>query len=52
MFFRKKPSRLLAVGSAAPAFELPDHTGRSVKLSDFRGRRLLVWFYPKASTGG
>jgi peroxiredoxin Q/BCP len=47
---RKRP--LLAPGSPAPDFEVPDHTGRIVRLSDFRGRRVLLWFYPKADTPG
>jgi peroxiredoxin Q/BCP len=39
-------------GQAAPDFELPDQDGRAVKLSDFRGQQLVVYFYPKASTPG
>jgi thioredoxin-dependent peroxiredoxin len=39
-------------GQEAPDFELPDQDGRVVKLSDFRGRRVVVYFYPKASTPG
>jgi thioredoxin-dependent peroxiredoxin len=42
----------LQPGDPAPAFELPDQTGRSVKLADYRGRTLLVYFYPKADTPG
>jgi peroxiredoxin Q/BCP len=36
----------------APDFELPDQDGRPVKLSDFRGQSVVVYFYPKASTPG
>jgi peroxiredoxin Q/BCP len=36
----------------APDFELPDQDGRSVKLSDFRGQPVVVYFYPKAATSG
>jgi peroxiredoxin Q/BCP len=36
----------------APDFELPDQDGRAVKLSDFRGEPVVVYFYPKASTPG
>jgi peroxiredoxin Q/BCP len=36
----------------APDFELPDQDGRAVKLSDFRGRPVVVYFYPKADTPG
>ncbi len=39
-------------GQAAPDFELPDQDGRMVKLSDFRGQPVVVYFYPKASTPG
>jgi peroxiredoxin Q/BCP len=37
-------------GEEAPDFELPDQDGRAVKLSDFRGQRVVVYFYPKAET--
>ncbi len=43
---------LLAPGTAAPDFELPDKDGVSVRLSDFRGRKAVVYFYPKDSTPG
>jgi peroxiredoxin Q/BCP len=39
-------------GEEAPAFELPDQDGRVVKLSDFRGQPVVVYFYPKADTPG
>jgi thioredoxin-dependent peroxiredoxin len=39
-------------GQEAPDFELPDQDGRSVKLSDFRGQPVVVYFYPKADTPG
>jgi thioredoxin-dependent peroxiredoxin len=39
-------------GDAAPDFELPDQDGRAVKLSDFRGSPVAVYFYPKADTPG
>lgn len=42
----------LAVGDKAPAFSLPDADGETVKLSDFAGRKVIVYFYPAASTPG
>src|SRR5438105_14563469 len=39
-------------GDKAPDFELPDQDGRMVKLNDYRGQRLVVYFYPKAATPG
>ncbi len=39
-------------GDTAPDFELPDQDGRMVKLSDFRGQSVVVYFYPKADTPG
>lgn len=43
---------MLSSGSTAPAFTLPDQDGNSVRLSSFKGRRVLVYFYPKADTPG
>jgi len=42
----------LETGQTAPAFTLSDHTGRSVSLSDFAGRKLVIFFYPAAMTPG
>jgi peroxiredoxin Q/BCP len=42
----------LAVGDKAPDFTLTDDTGTSVSLSDFRGRSVVVYFYPAALTPG
>ncbi|MDO0975739.1 thioredoxin-dependent thiol peroxidase [Mycolicibacterium frederiksbergense] len=42
----------LAVGDKAPTFSLPDADGNTVKLSDFTGRKVIVYFYPAASTPG
>ncbi len=43
---------MVSQGDVAPDFELPDQDGRAVKLSDFRGQPLVVYFYPKAATPG
>ncbi|MFP5256603.1 MAG: thioredoxin-dependent thiol peroxidase [Acidimicrobiia bacterium] len=42
----------LSPGDKAPAFSLPDQQGSTVKLSSFKGRKVLVFFYPKADTPG
>lgn len=42
----------LAPGDTAPAFTLPDADGNDVSLADFRGRKVVVYFYPAASTPG
>ncbi|GAA3735900.1 thioredoxin-dependent thiol peroxidase [Leifsonia bigeumensis] len=42
----------LQPGDLAPAFTLSDETGRPVSLSDFLGRKVIVYFYPAASTPG
>jgi len=42
----------LAAGSTAPAFTLPDQDGAAVSLADFAGRKVVVYFYPQASTPG
>ncbi|MHB9138010.1 MAG: thioredoxin-dependent thiol peroxidase [Victivallaceae bacterium] len=42
----------LKTGDAAPDFVLKDQDGKTVKLSDFKGRKLLLYFYPKAETPG
>ena len=42
----------LETGQTAPAFTLIDHHGRSVSLSDFAGRNLVIFFYPAAMTPG
>ncbi len=42
----------LEIGRKAPGFALLDEDGRTVKLSDFKGRRVVVFFYPRAGTSG
>ena len=42
----------LKVGARAPAFTLSDQSGKKRKLSDFKGKRVVVYFYPKADTPG
>ena len=40
------------VGEPAPDFELESDSGETVRLSDFRGRRVVLYFYPRADTPG
>jgi peroxiredoxin Q/BCP len=42
----------LAVGDKAPAFALRDQHGKVVRLSEYKGRKVAVYFYPKADTPG
>ena len=42
----------LAEGAKAPAFKLPRDGGGSLALADFKGRKLVLYFYPKADTPG
>ncbi|AYA39988.1 thioredoxin-dependent thiol peroxidase [Xenorhabdus nematophila] len=42
----------LKAGVKAPQFSLPDQDGETINLSDFKGQRVLVYFYPKAMTPG
>src|SRR5262249_34868522 len=40
------------VGEKAPAFNLPDQSGKPVKLSDYKGKTVVLYFYPKDDTPG
>ena len=46
----KRP--MLKPGSPAPAFAARDQHGETVRLLDLRGKRVVLWFYPKADTPG
>ena len=43
---------MLQVGDQAPDFDVVDHNGNQVRLSDLRGKKVVLWFYPKADTPG
>lgn len=45
-------STQLKPGDSAPDFALPDDAGRTVRLSDFHGKRVVLYFYPKDDTSG
>lgn len=42
----------MQIGKPAPDFAVQDETGTVRKLADFRGKTLVLWFYPKADTPG
>ena len=43
---------MVQAGADAPDFEGRDHSGKLVRLSDYRGKSVVLWFYPKADTPG
>jgi thioredoxin-dependent peroxiredoxin len=43
---------MLKIGAKAPNFNLLDDDGKEVSLNDFKGERVLLFFYPKANTSG
>jgi peroxiredoxin Q/BCP len=43
---------MLEIGKKAPAFKLPAADGSTMSLKDFKGKKVLLWFFPKASTPG
>ena len=43
---------MLEVGAKAPDFTLPDQNGKQVSLSDYLGKQVVVYFYPKDNTPG
>lgn len=43
---------MLEPGTKAPDFSVKAHNGRTVSLTDYRGKKVILWFYPKADTPG
>jgi peroxiredoxin Q/BCP len=43
---------MLPIGSAAPQFTVKTHEGKDLSLANFKGKKVLLWFYPKADTPG
>ena len=43
---------MLDVGAKAPSFTLPDGDGTEISLDNFRGKKVVLWFFPKANTPG
>jgi len=50
--YDKKEKEMPAVGETAPDFEMLNDEGKKVKLSDFRGKKVVLYFYPKDFTSG
>ena len=48
----RRKGQMLNVGDKAPDFEVRDQDGRTHRLGDYRGKRVVLWFYPKADTPG
>jgi len=44
--------QMLKVGDLAPQFSLPNENNQTISLSDFKGKKVLIYFYPKAMTPG
>ncbi len=42
----------LSKGDNAPEFSLPDQNGNQVSLNNFKGKKVILYFYPKANTSG
>ena len=51
MFDKAQPG-LLKVGDSAPDFTLKDQDNQTARLSDYKGKRVILWFYPRADTPG
>ena len=43
---------MLEKGTKAPSFSVKDHNGNTISLADFAGKKIILWFYPKADTPG
>ena len=45
-------SQMLPIGAPAPQFTVQTHEGKGLSLMDLGGKKVLLWFYPKADTPG
>ena len=43
---------MLKAGDKAPDFKVPSDNGKDIALADFRGKKVLLFFFPKANTSG
>ncbi|MBI3301838.1 MAG: redoxin domain-containing protein [Deltaproteobacteria bacterium] len=49
---RKEKPLMLQAGDTAPEFTVQTHEGKDLSLANLRGKKVLLWFYPKADTPG
>jgi peroxiredoxin Q/BCP len=49
---KRKGEALMDINDKAPDFSLPDENGKKVSLKDFRGKNVVLFFFPKADTPG
>jgi peroxiredoxin len=49
---REGGDKVIDIGEQAPDFQLTDDAGQTVGLSDFRGKKVILYFYPKALSKG
>ena len=49
---KKEDNQMLEIGTKAPEFALPDQNGEIRKLSDYKGQKVVLYFYPKDMTSG
>lgn len=52
LFYKEKRKMMLSVGTVAPNFTLMDSENKQVRLSDFKGQKAVIYFYPKDDTPG
>jgi peroxiredoxin len=48
----KEKTPMLKVGDTAPAFTVQTHVGKEISLASLKGKKVVLWFYPKADTPG
>ena len=49
---KRQEANMLSVGAVAPDFTVRAHDGKTINLAALRGRKVILWFYPKADTPG
>ncbi len=52
MLLRKEYPPMLKPGESAPDFTVHTHEGKTLSLAELQGKKVLLWFYPKADTPG